>query len=70
MALFAGGWVSLALTIISPLDTLGRYYLFSAHTAQLFIIITLSVPLLMAGLPDWLSAWRCLHPRCVRRAAD
>lgn len=55
MALFAGGWLSLALTIISPLDTLGRYYLFTAHTAQLFIIITLSVPLLMAGLPDWIS---------------
>lgn len=55
IALFVAGWVSLALTIISPLDTLGRYYLFSAHTAQLFIIITLSTPLLMAGLPDWLS---------------
>ncbi len=54
IALFAAGWASLALTIISPLDTLGRYYLFSAHTVQLFIIITLSVPLLMAGLPDWL----------------
>lgn len=55
IALFLGGWASLVLVIISPLDTLGRYYLFSAHTAQLFIIITLSVPLLMAGLPDWLT---------------
>lgn len=55
IALFLGGWVSLVLSIISPLDTLGRYFLFSAHTAQLFIIITLSVPLLMAGLPDWLT---------------
>lgn len=55
IALFLGGWVSLTLSIISPLDTLGRYYLFSAHTAQLFIIITLSAPLLMAGLPDWLT---------------
>jgi cytochrome c oxidase assembly factor CtaG len=54
-ALFLGGWASLALVIISPLDTLGRYYLFSAHTTQLFIIITLSVPLLMVGLPDWLT---------------
>ncbi len=51
---FVAGWASLALSVISPLDTLGRYYLFSAHTAQLFIIITLSAPLLMAGLPDWL----------------
>jgi len=55
IALFLGGWSSLLIIIISPLDTLGRYYLFSAHTAQLFVIITLSVPLLMAGLPDWLT---------------
>lgn len=55
IALFVSGWLTLALSIISPLDTLGRYYWFSAHTAQLFIIITASVPLLMAGLPDWLA---------------
>lgn len=53
--LFVGGWVTLTFSIISPLDTLGRYYLFSAHTAQLFIIITLSAPLMMSGLPDWLT---------------
>lgn len=56
IGMYVGGWLSLALVVLSPLDTLGRYYLFSAHTAQLFIIITLSMPLLMAGLPDWLAA--------------
>jgi putative membrane protein len=55
ITLFASGWVTLALCVLSPLDILGRYYLFSAHTAQLFIIITLSMPLLIAGLPDWMS---------------
>lgn len=67
IALFLSGWATLTLSIISPLDTLGRYYLFSAHTAQLFIIITLSIPLLMAGLPDWLT--RLLLPRQSMREA-
>ena len=55
IALFVSGWATLALSVISPLDTLGRYYLFSAHTAQLFIMITISMPLIIAGLPDWMS---------------
>ena len=54
VALFLGGWLSLALTLLTPLDTLGRYYLFAAHTAQLFILITITAPLLMLGLPEWL----------------
>lgn len=57
---FISGWALLALTLISPLDTLGRYYLFAAHTAQLFLIITLVAPLLMIGLPD--SLGRILLP--------
>jgi putative membrane protein len=65
IAMYIGGWLSLALAVLSPLDTLGRYYLFSAHTTQLFIIITLSMPLLMAGLPDWL-AFRLLPSERVR----
>src|SRR5258707_4016374 len=34
VALFLGGGVSLAVTRVTPLDTLGRYYLFAAHTSQ------------------------------------
>ncbi len=68
IALFVGGWATLALSVLSPLDTLGRYYLFSAHTAQLFIIITLSVPLMMAGLPDWLTR-RLLPTQRMRDAS-
>ncbi len=51
---FVAGWATLALTLVSPLDALGRYYLFSAHTLQLFILITATAPLLMIGLPEWL----------------
>ncbi len=64
---FVSGWALLALTLISPLDTLGRYYLFAAHTAQLFLIITLVAPLLMMGLPD--SLGRILLPTRRMREA-
>lgn len=64
---FVVGWALLALSIISPLDTLGRYYLFTAHTVQLFIIITAVAPLLMMGLPDTLGR-RLLPTRRLREA--
>lgn len=53
---FVGGCVVLALVTLSPLDTLGREYLFTAHAAQLFLLITVAAPLMMAGLPEWLVA--------------
>ena len=68
IALYLSGWLTLAGSILSPLDTLGRYYLFSAHTAQLFIIITLSAPLMMGGLPDWMSQ-RFLPTKKLREAS-
>ena len=63
---YAGGWAALALVLVSPLDTLGRYYLFAAHTAQLFLIITLAAPLLLYGLPEWLVE-RLLPLRALRQ---
>ena len=62
---FVSAWVLLALTLISPLDALGRGYLFAAHTLQLFIIITAVAPLMMLGLPDTLSH-RLLPTRKLR----
>ncbi len=62
---FVAGWALLALTLLSPLDTLGRYYLFAAHMTQLFIIITVVAPLLMMGLPDTLGR-RLLPTRRLR----
>ncbi len=66
-AAFVAGWLTLALALVSPLDTLGRVYLFSAHAAQLFILITISAPLLLYGLPDWL-VWLMLPRRALRNA--
>jgi cytochrome c oxidase assembly factor CtaG len=56
IVLFISGCALLALTVLSPLDTLARHYLFSAHAVQLFLLITAVAPLLMAGLPEWLVA--------------
>lgn len=64
---FIAGWLTLALTLVSPLDTLGRYYLFSAHTAQLFLLTTLAAPLLLLGLPEWLVE-RLLPTQSLRNA--
>lgn len=65
---FLSGWLLLALTLFSPLDALGRNYLFAAHTTQLFLIITTVTPLLLLGLPDWLVA-RLLPARAIRSAS-
>lgn len=51
---YLAGWLTLALCLLTPMDTLGRYYLFSAHTLQLFVLITATAPLLLYGLPEWL----------------
>jgi len=67
-ACFVAGWLILALTLVSPLDTLGRAYLFSAHATQLFLLTTVSAPLLLYGLPDWL-VWLMLPRRALRDAA-
>lgn len=67
IAMFVAGWLILALSVVTPLDTLGRYYLFSAHTVQLFFIITAVAPMLMLGLPDSL-AQRLLPTRRLREA--
>jgi cytochrome c oxidase assembly factor CtaG len=52
--LFASGWLVLALAVFSPLDTIGRRYLFLASALQLLLITSLAAPLLFAGLPEWL----------------
>jgi putative membrane protein len=54
IAYFVAGWLTVLLTLVTPLDTLGRYYLFGAHTLQLFILTTIAAPLLMLGTPEWL----------------
>ncbi|MBF6589418.1 MAG: cytochrome c oxidase assembly protein [Ktedonobacterales bacterium] len=66
-ACFVAGWAVLAVSVISPLDAIGRYYLFSAHTAQLLLLTTLAAPLLLFGIPEWVI-WRLLPLRALRNA--
>ena len=50
--LFAGGIGLMVLALVSPLDYLGRNYLFSAHMIQ-HILLLLVIPLmLLAGIPE------------------
>ena len=52
--LFGSVIALLFLTLVSPLDTIGNDYLFSAHMLQAFILTTVCPPLLLLSLPDWL----------------
>ncbi|HEU5348354.1 MAG TPA: cytochrome c oxidase assembly protein [Ktedonobacterales bacterium] len=56
IAAYLGGVALLGLTLLSPLDTLGREYLLTARIAQVLILVTFVAPLLMIGLPDELAA--------------
>ena len=50
--LFASGVMLIVLTLISPLDYLGRNYLFSAHMVE-HILLLLIIPLmLLSGIPE------------------
>jgi putative membrane protein len=64
--LFIAGWAVLALAVFSPLDTIGRRYLFTASALQLLLITSLAAPLMLAGLPEWLVE-RLLPLRALRQ---
>ncbi len=50
-ALFAAGVILMVLALVSPLDYLGRNYLFSAHMVE-HILLLLVIPLmLLSGIP-------------------
>jgi cytochrome c oxidase assembly factor CtaG len=50
-AFFAGLGV-LVIALVSPLDGLGDTYLFSAHMIQHLLLILISAPLIVIGLPE------------------
>jgi len=66
LILFISGWLVLALSVLSPLDTIGRRYLFTASALQLLLITSLAAPLLLAGLPEGLVA-RFLPTEALRK---
>ncbi|MGH2509386.1 MAG: cytochrome c oxidase assembly protein [Ktedonobacteraceae bacterium] len=51
---FIGGVLIMFLALVSPLDTLGDDYLFSAHMIQHLCLTTFAPPLLLLGLPEWM----------------
>lgn len=58
---FIAGIIVLLLALVSPLDTLGDTYLFSAHMLQHILLILIVPPLLLLGMP------RDLAERVLRR---
>jgi putative membrane protein len=63
-AAFAGGWLSLAVALVSPLDPLG-VKLFSAHMLQHELMMVVSAPLMVLARP--LAAWTWALPMAARR---
>ena len=51
---FTLGVVILLLALVSPLHTLGEYYLFSAHMVQHLLLVLVVPPLLLLGTPAWI----------------
>src|SRR5436189_1257847 len=54
--LFAGGWVALAIALVSPLHPLGSA-LFSAHMVQHEILMMVAAPLLVLSRPLAVFLW-------------
>jgi putative membrane protein len=50
-ALFTLGTLVMLLALVSPVDTLGDYYLFSAHMLQHLLLIQVVPALLLLGMP-------------------
>lgn len=55
-AAFAGGWLSAAAALLSPLDQWGEE-LFSAHMVQHEILMLVSAPLIVLGRPAAVFLW-------------
>lgn len=64
VAAFAGGWLALAVALVSPLDPLGGR-LFSAHMLQHELMMVVAAPLLCLAQP--LVAWTWALPPALRR---
>ena len=53
--LFSGGVLVMFVALESPLEALGDTYSFSAHMLQHLLLILLVPPLLLMGMPRWLT---------------
>jgi putative membrane protein len=55
-ACFAAGWLTLALSLLSPLHALGET-LFAAHMIQHILLVAIAAPLLVLGRPGGALSW-------------
>ena len=60
--LFYAGIGLLTVMFMSPLHTLGEFFLLSAHMLTMMLVIFVVAPLVLLGLPGWLLAPVALHP--------
>lgn len=51
---FIGAILTLALVLLTPIDTIARTQLLAAHMIQVVILTTICAPLLLAACPGWL----------------
>ena len=63
---FVAGLLVLFVALVSPLDTLGDTYLFSAHMVQHILLILVVPPLLIIGLPRELMQKALRWPAIAR----
>jgi putative membrane protein len=64
---FAGGLALLWVASDWPLHDLAERYLYSAHMLQHMLVSLLAPPLLLMGVPAWLTRW-ILRPRALSSA--
>jgi putative membrane protein len=60
-ACFAAGWLTLALSLLSPLHALGET-LFAAHMVQHVLLIAIAAPLLVLARPGGALSWSLPQP--------
>src|SRR5438067_2148900 len=66
VAAFAGGWLAIAIALLSPLDELAEQ-LFTAHMAQHELLMVVGAPLVALASPLVVFVW--VLPRGGRRVA-
>jgi putative membrane protein len=59
---FVTAILSIALVMLTPIDTIARTQLFAAHMVQAVILITISAPMLLFACPRWLLLPLVEHP--------
>ena len=59
---FVTSILSIALVMLTPIDTIARTQLFAAHMVQAVVLITISGPMLLFACPRWLLLPLVEHP--------